>query len=170
MKHIIIKGIGPDKPGIVSRISGIVTTNSGNIEESRMIRLGSEFSIIMMIVIHERDEKNLSKELESIEGITFYFTETKKLHNLENATHVINLTGGDTEGIVHKMTDVFTSMGINIIEITTDTRNAPVSGSTIFEMIARINLNNCSAEKLTAKLKELERKLGVEIALDTIPS
>ena len=46
MKHIIIKGIGPDKPGIVANISGFVTSNNGNIEESRMIRLGSEFSII----------------------------------------------------------------------------------------------------------------------------
>ena len=59
MKHIIIKGIGPDKPGIVSRISGMVTSNNGNIEESRMIRLGSEFSIIMMIAIPENYEKNL---------------------------------------------------------------------------------------------------------------
>ena len=60
MKHLIIKGIGPDKFGIVSRISGIVTSNDGNIEESRMIRLGSEFSIIMMIAIPENSVKNLS--------------------------------------------------------------------------------------------------------------
>ena len=49
MKHLIIKGIGPDRPGIVSNISKFVTSNNGNIEESRMIRLGSEFSIIMLI-------------------------------------------------------------------------------------------------------------------------
>ena len=76
MKHIIIKGIGPDKPGIVSSISGIVTSNSGNIEESRMIRLGSEFSIIMMISIPEEFESTLSDELELIDGIKFYLTET----------------------------------------------------------------------------------------------
>ena len=57
-------------------------------------------------------------------GIKFYLTETKKLSTLDSPTHVMYLTGGDTEGIVHKMTDVFTSMGINIIEITTDTKNA----------------------------------------------
>ena len=32
MKHLIVKGIGPDKPGIVSQISGMVTSNNGNIE------------------------------------------------------------------------------------------------------------------------------------------
>ena len=38
MKHIIIKGIGPDRPGIVASISGFVTSIGGNIEESRKMK------------------------------------------------------------------------------------------------------------------------------------
>ena len=168
MKHIIIKGIGPDKPGIVSSISGIVTSNSGNIEESRMIRLGSEFSIIIMISIPEEFESTLSDELESIDGIKFYLTETKKLPSNNVPTHVINLTGGDTEGIVHKMSDVLTSMGINIIEIITDTKNAPVTGATVFQMMAKINLDGVTAPELLDRLKRIEQKLGLDISLDSI--
>ena len=168
MKHLIIKGIGPDRPGIVSDISKFVTSNNGNIEESRMIRLGSEFSIIMLIAIPDDSQDKLSNQLESIEGIKFYLTETKKLHTLDSPTHVMYLTGGDTEGIVHKMTDVFTSMGINIIEITTDTRNAPITGATVFEMIAKINLDQDTTTKLIEKLKQLEKKLGLDISLNKI--
>ena len=168
MKHIIIKGIGPDKPGIVSKISGMVTSNSGNIEESRMIRLGSEFSIIMMISIPKEFEINLSDQLESIDGIKFYLTETKKLPSNDAPTHVINLSGGDTEGIVHKMSDVLTAMGINIIEIITDTKNAPVTGTTVFQMIAKINLDRATASDLSARLKRLEQKLGLDITLNSI--
>ncbi len=168
MKNIIIKGIGPDKPGIVSAISGIITSNNGNIEESRMIRLGSEFSVIMMISIQEKNEVKLSEELESIDGIKFYLTETKKLPTLDSPTHIVSLTGGDTEGIVHKMTDVFTSMGINIIEITTDTKNAPVTGSTVFEMTAKISLESDDLEKLSETLQFLEKKLGLDITLNKI--
>lgn len=168
MKHIIIKGIGPDKPGIVANISGFVTSNNGNIEESRMIRLGSEFSIIMMISISSQFQENLSKDLESIEGIKFYFTETKKLPTNDTPTHVINLNGGDTEGIVHKMSDVLTSMGINIIELITDTSNAPVTGVTVFQMTARINLGDTLLVDLKNKLDYLEKKLGLDISLDSI--
>ena len=168
MKHLIIKGIGPDKPGMVAMISGMVTSNNGNIEESRMIRLGSEFSIIMMVAISEDSVSSLSSDLESIDGIKFYLTQTNKLPNLDAPTHTMHLTGGDTEGIVHKMTDVMTSMGINIIEVITDTKNAPVTGSTVFEMTARINLDNCDKEKLVAELTFLESKLGLEISLDSI--
>ena len=168
MKHLIIKGIGPDKPGIVATISGMVTSNNGNIEESRMIRLGSEFSIIMMVAIPQDDAPNLSDSLESIDGIKFYLTETKKLPNLDAPTHILHLTGGDTEGIVHKMTDVLTSMGINIIEVVTDTRNAPITGSIVFQMTARINLDNCDEEKLVNELKFLESKLGLDIKLEKV--
>ncbi len=168
MKHLIIKGIGPDKPGIVAAISGIVTSNNGNIEESRMIRLGSEFSIIMMVEISEDNLSNLSDDLESIDGIKFYLTETKKLPNLDAPTHIMHLTGGDTEGIVHKMTDVMTSMGVNIIEIITDTKNAPITGTTVFEMTARISLDSSNKQKLVDELKFLESKLGLEISLSEI--
>ena len=168
MKHLIIKGIGPDKPGIVAAISGMVTSNNGNIEESRMIRLGSEFSIIMMVEISEDSLSNLSDDLESIDGIKFYLTETKKLPNLDAPTHIMHLTGGDTEGIVHKMTDVMTSMGVNIIEIITDTKNAPITGTTVFEMTARISLDSSNKQKLVDELKFLESKLGLEISLSKI--
>ncbi len=168
MKHLIIKGIGPDKPGIVATISGMVTSNNGNIEESRMIRLGSEFSIIMMVEISTDHLQSLSDSLDSIDGIKFYLTETKKLPNLDAPTHIMHLTGGDTEGIVHKMTDVMTSMGINIIEVITDTKNAPITGTTVFEMTARINLDNSDQKKLEDELKFLESKLGLEISLNKI--
>jgi len=168
MNHIIIKGIGPDKPGIVASISGIVTSNNGNIEESRMIRLGSEFSIIMMISIPNEFEKKLSDDLELIDGIKFYLTQTKKLPSNHTPTHVIHLTGGDTEGIVHKMSDVLTSMGINIIEIITDTKNAPITGATIFQMMAKINLDATTVSELSDRLNTLEKKLGLDITLDSI--
>ena len=98
MNHIIIKGIGPDKPGIVASISGIVTSNNGNIEESRMIRLGSEFSIFMLISIPDDSQDNLSAQLESIEGIKFYLTPTRKLSSYEYPNYIISISGADMRG------------------------------------------------------------------------
>ena len=39
MEHLIIKGIGPDRPGIVSEISKYVTSNNGNIEETKKLEI-----------------------------------------------------------------------------------------------------------------------------------
>ena len=168
MKHLIIKGIGPDKPGIVSDISRIVTSNNGNIEESRMIRLGSEFSIIIMIEIPEKSEQKLATELEQIEGIKFYLTETRKLPNHDVPTHRINLSGGDNEGIVHYMSDKLTAKGINILEIITDTKNAPITGAVIFLMEIKINLDDSQFEDLSTDLNDIQSRLGLDISLDKI--
>ena len=111
MKHLIIKGIGPDRPGIVSSISEIVTSNNGNIEESRMIRLGSEFSIIMLIAIPADSQDNLSDQLESIEGIKFYLTPTRKLSSYEYPNYMISVSGADNEGIVHGVADSIPHLG-----------------------------------------------------------
>ena len=168
MKHLIIKGIGPDKPGIVSQISGIATSNNGNIEESRMIRLGSEFSIIMMTSMPEESQENLSNELEQIEGIKFYLTDTKKLPSHDVPTHRINLSGGDNEGIVHYISDKLTLRGINILEIVTDTKNAPITGSVIFLMEVKISLEDNQVQDLSNELNDIQSRLGVDIVLDEI--
>ena len=168
MKHLIIKGIGPDRPGIVSDISGMVTSNNGNIEESRMIRLGTEFSILMMISLPEKNQENLKHQLETIEGIKFYLTETHKMPSHEVANHVVRLNGADNEGVVHRFADLLTSMGISIIEIITDTENAPLTGSAIFRMSAKMHLNDRTKQKLEEKLEDLKKILDFEITLHQI--
>ena len=168
MKHLIIKGIGPDRPGIVSDISRFVTSNNGNIEESRMIRLGSEFSIIILISIPDDSQDNLSNQLESIDGIKFYLTPTRKLSSYEYPNYIISVSGADNEGIVHGVTDSIASLGINIIEVVTDTQNAPVTGSTLFHMVAKIYLGKDKKDKLSKKLSEIETNFGLGVQLERI--
>ena len=47
--HAVITSIGTDRPGIVEELSGWILDNGGNIEESRMERLGSEFAALMLV-------------------------------------------------------------------------------------------------------------------------
>ena len=168
MEHLIIKGIGPDKPGIVSNISKFVTSNNGNIEESRMIRLGSEFSIIMLISIPGNSKDNLSRELESIDGIKFYLTPTRKLSSYEYPNYIISVEGADNEGIVQMVTDATASLGINIIEVVTDTQNAPITGVTLFHMVSKIYLKDEKKEKLSDKLSIIEANFGLVVKLERI--
>ena len=46
MKKIIINAFGKDKPGIVSKISGIIKSFQGNIETSKMVQLESDFTLL----------------------------------------------------------------------------------------------------------------------------
>jgi hypothetical protein len=46
--------------------------------------------------------------------------------------------------------------------------NAPITGATIFQMTAKINLDKTSSLDLSDRLKRLEKKLGLDITLDSI--
>ena len=50
MNSLIISAVGSDRPGIVSEISGVITSHGGNIEKSRMTQLGSDFTIVEKIL------------------------------------------------------------------------------------------------------------------------
>ena len=102
MEHLIIKGIGPDRPGIVSEISKYVTSNNGNIEESRMIRLGSEFSILMLISISSDSKKILLEHLESMKVSNFTLHQRASYLLMNTQTMTISFEGADNEGIVHR--------------------------------------------------------------------
>ena len=168
MEHLIIKGIGPDKPGIVSNISRFVTSNNGNIEESRMIRLGSEFSIIMLVTIPEGSKESLSNQLDSIEGIKFYLTPTRKLSSYEYPNYIVSVEGADNEGIVHRVTDSIAPLDINIIEVVTDTHNAPITGATLFHMVSKVYLKESKKEQLQEKLSSVEADFGLVTKLERI--
>ena len=49
LQHLVVTTSGPDRPGIVARLSKRVLDCDGNVEVSRMARLASEFSILMLV-------------------------------------------------------------------------------------------------------------------------
>mgnify|MGYP003316759838 CR=1 FL=1 len=96
---IIVSGFGNDKPGIVKQISKIISDASGNIEESRMIRLGSDFTIMMLIDIHN-DKDRVVDGLEGVEGMKFIIKDSSDDIDYSAPNATISLSGADNIGIV----------------------------------------------------------------------
>ena len=66
MNSLIISAVGADRHGIVSELTGIITNHGGNIEESRMARMGSDFTIIMLVKIDPKWEESLLVALQVV--------------------------------------------------------------------------------------------------------
>jgi len=58
--------VGPDHVGIVDRVTKKILEFHGNIEESRMARLGGDFSMLLLISVTEDKREALIEELQSI--------------------------------------------------------------------------------------------------------
>jgi len=167
LNNLIITAIGSDRPGIVSELSGIITTHGGNVEESRMSRLGSDFAIIMLVSISTDWEESLEVALKSINGLTVSTKPTQIQELGDNKKYQIDLNGADNEGIVKVLSKYLAEKSINILEMETHISHAPVSGAPLFNLNASVSIPNDIEEKgIQSDLSQIAQKLGVEIQLN----
>ena len=166
--NIILSVIGPDKPGIVSDVSNIVRKFSGNIEKSRMIKLGDFFTIMVLVTINKEQIEFIEKGFEDLSDYQVSINELKNTDKeITENTHTIYLDGIDSEGIVYKITNQLAAMDINIEELETDLQNAPMSGVGLFSLKAIVSHPNLSYEILSSKMDDLATMLDVNIIVES---
>ena len=167
MNSLIISAVGSDRPGIVSEISGAITSHGGNIEKSRMTRLGSDFTIIMLVKVDTNWKESLVLALQAIQQISIITktTESKTVITGENCQ--ITLSGPDNEGIVKVLSKYLAGKFINILEMETHISNAPVTGTPLFNLLAIITIpDNIDLPEIQSDLTLIAQKLGVEIIVN----
>jgi len=164
MDYIIISAFGADRPGIVSHLTGAITSHGGNIEESRMVKLGADFTTMILVSVSTEWSESLVVALNGIQGLQISVKKTSPF-TLDTTTPQceIHLTGADNEGLVHKVADKLAEKGINIEEMETGTENAPISGTILFTMTALVSHPELDIPRLDNDMNKLGDKLGVEI-------
>src|SRR3954468_24606958 len=134
---------GPDRIGIVDEVTGLLLERGGNVETSRMARLGGEFAILMLVSMPEGRFPDLEEGLESLTARGYKVTTTRAERTYAEAhpgwrPYRIEVHGADHEGIVHEVAHFLSRHGINIEAVDTETAPAPTSGVPLFTMIARV--------------------------------
>ena len=159
MVKIIINAFGPDKPGIVYKLSKLIFSLQGNVEESKMIRLESDFTLLMLITISENNLKVLEKELTKLTDLKLNFKITKK-HNPNNEYlyFQFSVNVADNEGIIFTFSELFNKYKVNIEKMETEIINASITGSPIFKLKSKLsaqaNLNFIDFKSSLKKIAE----------------
>jgi len=163
---LIISAFGPDRKGIVSEISSIINQYDGNIETSRMIRLEEQFSILILIEIENKNLKKLKNKIETIKNLRVDINTTNSLNkDYKNKFHLY-INGADNEGIVYSFSNYFSKLNINIEEVNTNIKNAPVSATPLFMMDLIITSSKeINKNRIIKDLNKISEKLGVEVNL-----
>ena len=165
-EKIIISANGQDKQGIVSEISSLINYHKANIETSRMIRLGDDFAMLILIDIDINKKIDLKKDLDKISNLKINITETREqITEYKNKLH-LHINGADNEGIVYSFTNYLLELNINIEEVNTIIKNAPMSATPLFMMDLIIgSKSEINKQELNEKLNEISEKLGVEVVI-----
>lgn len=142
-KHFVLTLTGPDRVGIVDRVTGLVLERGGNVETSRMARLGGEFAVLMLVSLSSEHCTQLDRDLEGLaaEGYKLTTTQAEPAQAAsypDGRSYRIEVEGADHEGIIHEVAHYLSHRGINIESMDSETTAAPISGVPLFTMTAQV--------------------------------
>jgi glycine cleavage system transcriptional repressor len=167
--NIVFTLTGTDRIGLVNDITAQFLSQGGNVETSRMARLGGEFAVLMLVSLPAEQLPGLHKQFQGLtaEGYKVTFTETEPGPAEKPAVwrpYRIEVEGADHEGIIHEIAHHLSQRGINIESMDTGTRPAPVSGTPLFTMTALVAVPpSLEGQDWQSALEEVGQRLNVEI-------
>ncbi len=140
-KNLVLTLTGHDRIGIVENVTKLVLEYEGNVEESRMARLGGEFAMVMLVSVREANFEDLRQGMRSLRDEDYKVTtrQTERGHSAKYAgwmPYQVKVSGADHEGIIHDIAQHLANQGINIETMDTSMVQAPMSGTPLFTMMA----------------------------------
>jgi glycine cleavage system regulatory protein len=166
---LIVTVIGPDRPGLVDALAGVVEEHGGNWLESRLVRLGGQFAGVLRIQVAPEREAALTQSLQAFDrkGLkTVVHSEPQTAAEAGRETAVLEIVGQDRPGIVHQISHVLALHGINVEELATECRSAAMSGEMLFQAKARLNIPaGCDPAVLRRELEKIAEDLIVDVTL-----
>jgi len=142
-KLLAVTAIGPDRAGVVRDLSQAVTAAGGNIRESRMIALGSEFAIMMLVAGNWHTMTRLKAQFDALSGqsdLTLAVRETQPRPAESSAPYLVDVVTLDQEGIVFGLSNFFATRGLEIAEVSTRRYNAAHTGALMFSVQMTVNV------------------------------
>ncbi len=136
--YLVITAAGEDQVGLVERFSSKITESGCNIEQSRMVVLGGQFAILVLVSGAWNALSKLETQLEPL-GVQLGLSIVVKRTRARELTqpvlpYHVEVVALDHPGIVHNLAKFFSRFGINIEELSTDTYPAPHTGTQMFSV------------------------------------
>jgi glycine cleavage system transcriptional repressor len=122
-KWYMVTLVGKDQISIVSHVTAALYDGGGNLGETSMMRLGGNFTIMMMV--------EFSGSIKNLHDVLNTVTDSMELHlhidHIDAKLHEhripdvrISVYGADRAGIVSKVTSVLAEAGLNILDLESD--------------------------------------------------
>jgi glycine cleavage system regulatory protein len=168
MIDLVITLISPDHPGIVDAVSKVVAANGGNWLESRMVHLAGQFAGVLCVEVPEDQATALEEALGrlSASGLHVVVERSAVPDVAPPQILEIELLGLDRPGLVHEVSNLLASHGINVEELSTDRPAAAMSGSHMFHAHLRAAVPvGLDLSEVHRGLERLAADLMVEIRL-----
>lgn len=140
-KNLVMTITGNDRVGLVEEVTRLILQYRGNVDSSRMARLGGEFAMLALVSMPADQFEPLREGMQALRNQGYEVTtrETERGYSKRYAgwlPYLITVNGADHEGIIHEITQHLAEHGVNIETMDTGMVPAPMSGTPLFTMTA----------------------------------
>jgi glycine cleavage system transcriptional repressor len=173
-KTFVLTLTGPDRIGFVDEVTGLLLERGGNVETSRMARLGGEFAILMLVSMPIEQFPSLGNDLEGLVARGYKVTTTPVEQTYAEShtgwlPYEIEVQGADHEGIIHEVAHYLSEHGISIETVDSECTPGPTSGVPLFAMTARVIVPpSLSGKAWEAGLDEIGDRMNLEIRVSDL--
>ncbi|RXW32686.1 glycine cleavage system protein R [Propioniciclava flava] len=164
MSILVITVIGTDRAGLVSALAGVVADHGGNWTRSQLAELAGAFAGIVVVEVPDAHVDAFTADALAIDGLEVV---VQGGHEAEAAPRQVTLEvlGNDRPGIVKEISRVVARHGLSILELTTDTREAPMTGGRLFEARLVVEVTDpADLERVHDDLEQIAAELMVDLS------
>jgi len=145
MKQLIaISALGGDRTGMVHDLTHVIADCGGNVVESHMAALGSEFSMALLVSGNWHSIAKIESELKKVaetSGIALDIRRTEaRAPRKDMLPYSVDIICLDQTGIVAAVSGFFSARGIDIAELDTKSYAAAHTGAEMFSVRLIINV------------------------------
>lgn len=166
---MVITVLGEDRPGLVQTLSALLDEHQGNWKESRMVHMAGKFAGLLQVSVPAAKRESLMNEL-------------RRLHDEDNALRIlvegdgiaeqskvsetlqVELLAPDAPGIIHNVTQQLVKLNVNIEELASEQRAAPMSNETLFHAALTLSLpSDVSTDEVLEALEGMDDQFMVDV-------
>lgn len=164
---LVLTVLGPDRAGLVKSIAEAVKAHHGNWQESRMVHLAGQFAGLAHVTLPQEQVAALQQSLQTLQSdglqILVQHSDTASPHNITPLT--LELLGHDRPGIIHDITRQLAALNVNIEELVSEQRAAPMSSELLFYAHLKLGLpQGVTADDVQGAFENMPDPLTVDIA------
>ena len=158
---------------MVQDLTKVILACGGNIEESRMTTLGSEFAMLLLVSGNwhtlSRLEQGLDKLCEN-EDLTVSIKKTsEKPADDDRMPYAVDIVSLDQQGIVFNLANFFATRDIEIADVATRSYAAAHTGAPMFAVQMAVNVpSSIHVSRLREEFLDMADRLNLDAILEPV--
>ena len=169
-RKVLVTGIGRDRTGIARDITGLIFDEEGNITDSRITKFQQSFTLMFLVEILEKNLESFKESIKKAQQMLAIHLDASEVNDMPQVSSVAPthafLSVVHEEEASRLVQKFLAKQRINLDRLELSQVPAPMGGTDLFKLRARVSSDVLSFEEMRNKISCLDDPMLVSIDLE----